>query len=175
VIFDLDDDSIETDGDNFYVAETAVVLGKVKLCKDASVWFGAVLRGDTELITIGEGSNVQEGSVIHTDLGFPVDIGQNVTIGHKAMLHGCSVGDGTLIGINSVILNGARIGKGCLIAANALVREGMEVPDGSVVMGSPGIIKGELDEERQKMLELQAGHYVNNYKRFKKGLKKVGD
>ena len=175
MIFDLGNDSIETHEEDFYVADTAVVLGKIKLCKDASVWFGAVLRGDNELITIGEGSNVQDGSVIHTDAGFPVEIGANVTIGHNAVLHGCKVGDGSLIGINSVILNGANIGTGCLIGANALVTEGMEVPDGSIVLGSPGKIKGEMDKERQQILVLQANHYVDNYKRFKKDLKKVGD
>ena len=144
--FDLGEYSVETEGDDFYIAESSVVLGKVKLCKDASVWFGAVLRGDTELISIGEGSNVQDGSVIHTDIGFPVEVGKEVTIGHKAVLHGCTIGDGSLIGINAVVLSGAKIGSGCLIASNALVTEGMEVPDGSVVMGSPGKIRESLDE-----------------------------
>jgi len=173
--FDLGEYSVETDEDNFYIAETAIVLGKVRLCKDASVWFGAVLRGDTELITIGEGSNVQDGAVIHTDIGFPVDIGEGVTVGHQAMLHGCTIGDGSLIGINSVVLNGAKIGSGCLIASNALVTEGMEVPDGSLVMGSPGKIKGSLDEEKRKGLLLSAQYYVQNYKRFKLELTKVED
>ena len=173
--FDLGEYSVETDEDNFYIAETAIVLGKVKLCKDASVWFGAVLRGDTELITIGESSNVQDGAVIHTDIGFPVNIGQGVTVGHQAMLHGCTIGDGSLIGINSVVLNGAKIGSGCLIASNALVTEGMEVPDGSLVMGSPGKIKGSLDEEKRKGLLLSAQYYVQNYKRFKLELTKVED
>ena len=173
--FDLGEYSVETDEDNFYIAETAIVLGKVRLCKDASVWFGAVLRGDTELITIGEGSNVQDGAVIHTDIGFPVDIGEGVTVGHQAMLHGCTIGDGSLIGINAVVLNGAKIGSGCLIASNALVTEGMEVPDGSLVMGSPGKIKGSLDEEKRKGLLLSAQHYVQNYKRFKLELTKVED
>ena len=173
--FDLGEYSVETEGDDFYIAESSVVLGKVKLCKDARVWFGAVLRGDTELITIGEGSNVQDGSVIHTDIGFPVEVGKEVTIGHKAVLHGCTIGDGSLIGINAVVLSGAKIGAGCLIASNALVTEGMEVPDGSVVMGSPGKIKGALDEGRKKGLLLSAQHYVQNYKRFKLELKKVED
>jgi len=173
--FDLGEYSVETDEDNFYIAETAIVLGKVRLCKDASVWFGAVLRGDTELITIGEGSNVQDGAVIHTDIGFPVDIGEGVTVGHQAMLHGCTIGDGSLIGINAVVLNGAKIGSGCLIASNALVTEGMEVPDGSLVMGSPGKIKGSLDEEKRKGLLLSAQYYVQNYKRFKLELTKVED
>ena len=173
--FDLGENSVQTEGDDFYIAENAVVLGKVKLCKDASVWFGAVLRGDTEPITIGEGSNVQDCCVIHTDLGFPVEIGKDVTIGHQVILHGCTIGDGSLIGISAVVLSGAKIGAGCLIASNALVTEGMEVPDGSVVMGSPGKIKGSLDEGRKNGLLLSAQHYVQNYKRFKLELKKVED
>ena len=173
--FDLGENSVQTEGDDFYIAENAVVLGKVKLCKDASVWFGAVLRGDTEPITIGEGSNVQDCCVIHTDLGFPVEIGKDVTIGHQVILHGCTIGDGSLIGISAVVLSGAKIGSGCLIASNALVTEGMEVPDGSVVMGSPGKIKGSLDEGRKNGLLLSAQLYVQNYKRFKLELKKVED
>jgi Carbonic anhydrases/acetyltransferases, isoleucine patch superfamily len=148
MLYKLGKDKPIVDGD-FYVAENAIVLGKVKLCKDSSVWFGATLRGDTELITIGERSNVQDGSVLHTDIGFPLDIGKDVTIGHKVMLHGCTIGDGSLIGINAVVLNGAKIGKGCLIGANALVTEGMEIPDGSLVMGSPGKVKGELNADQQ--------------------------
>ena len=173
--FDLGENYVQTEGDDFYIAENAVVLGKVKLCKDASVWFGAVLRGDTEPITIGEGSNVQDCCVIHTDIGFPVEIGKDVTIGHQVILHGCTIGDGSLIGISAVVLSGAKIGSGCLIASNALVTEGMEVPDGSVVMGSPGKIKGSLDEGRKNGLLLSAQHYVQNYKRFKLELKKVED
>lgn len=172
--FDLGEYSVETEGDDFYIAETAVVLGKVKLCKDASVWFGAVLRGDTELISIGESSNVQDGSVIHTDIGFPVEVGKEVTIGHKAILHGCTIGDGSLIGINAVVLSGAKIGSGCLIASNALITEGMEVPDGSIVMGSPGKIKSHLDEKGREALLLSAYHYVQNYKIFESQLKKTG-
>ena len=175
MIFDLGGHSLETESQDFYVAENATVLGKVKLCKDASVWFGAVLRGDTELITIGERSNVQDCAVLHTDYGFPLDIGKDVTIGHHVMLHGCTIGDGSLIGINAVVLNGAKIGKGCLIGANSLITEGMEVPDGSVVMGSPGKIRSALEEEQRKGLILSAHHYVENYKRFKKELKKVSD
>ena len=173
MLYKLEEHEPILDG-NYYVADSAIVLGKVRLCKDASVWFGAVLRGDTELITIGEGSNVQECSVLHTDLGFPLNIGKDVTIGHKVMLHGCTIGDGSLIGINSVVLNGAKIGKGCLIGANALITEGMEVPDGSLVLGSPGRIKGELSEDQQQGLILSAKHYVENGKRFKEGLTKIG-
>jgi len=172
MLYKLDKHEPVLDGD-YYVADSAIVLGKVRLCKDASIWFGAVLRGDTELITVGEGSNVQECSVLHTDLGFPLNIGKDVTIGHKVMLHGCTIGDGSLIGINSVVLNGAKIGKGCLIGANALITEGMEVPDGSLVLGSPGKIKGELSEDQQNGLLLSAKHYVQNGKRFKEGLKTI--
>ena len=172
MLYKLDKHEPVLDGD-YYVADSAIVLGKVRLCKDASIWFGAVLRGDTELITVGEGSNVQECSVLHTDLGFPLNIGKDVTIGHKVMLHGCTIGDGSLIGINSVVLNGAKIGKGCLIGANALITEGMEVPDGSLVLGSPGKIKGELSEDQQNGLLLSAKHYVQNGKIFKEVLKTI--
>ena len=157
----------------YYVSDSAMVLGKVRLCNNSSVWFGAVLRGDTELITVGEGSNIQESSVLHTDLGFPLEIGKDVTIGHKVMLHGCTIGDGSLIGINSVVLNGAKIGKGCLVGANALITEGMEVPDGSLVLGSPGKIRGALSEDQKKGLILSANHYVQNSKRFKEELKLI--
>ena len=172
MLYKLGKDQPIIDGD-FFVAENATVLGKVKLCKDSSVWFGATLRGDTELITIGERSNVQDGSVLHTDIGFPLDIGKDVTIGHKVMLHGCTIGDGSLIGINAVVLNGAKIGKGCLIGANALVTEGMEIPDGSLVMGSPGKIKGELNEDQKMGLIMSAHHYVENSKRFINELEKL--
>jgi len=172
MLYKLGKDQPITDND-YYVAENATVLGKVKLSKDSSVWFGAILRGDTELITVGERSNVQEGSVLHTDIGFPLDIGEDVTVGHKVMLHGCTIGDGSLIGINSVVLNGAKIGKGCLIGANSLVTEGMKIPDGSLVMGSPAKIKGELNEDQKIGLIMSAHHYVENSKRFKNELKKL--
>jgi carbonic anhydrase/acetyltransferase-like protein (isoleucine patch superfamily) len=173
MIYKLGEDFIETEGEDYYVANNATVLGKVKLCKDASVWFGAILRGDTELITIGKRSNVQDCAVLHTDYGFPLNIGEDVTIGHHVMLHGCTIGNGSLIGINAVVLNGAKIGKGCLIGANALITEGMVVPDGSVVMGSPGKVKGELEDEKQQGLLMSAHHYVENYKRFKKELVEI--
>ena len=172
MLYKLGKDQPITDND-YYVAENATVLGKVKLSKDSSVWFGAILRGDTELITVGERSNVQEGSVLHTDIGFPLDIGEDVTVGHKVMLHGCTIGDGSLIGINSVVLNGAKIGKGCLIGANSLVTEGMKIPDGSLVMRSPAKIKGELNEDQKIGLIMSAHHYVENSKRFKNELKKL--
>tara|TARA_Y100001970_G_scaffold158998_1_gene194394 strand:+ start:12430 stop:12951 length:522 start_codon:yes stop_codon:yes gene_type:complete len=163
----------ETEGQDYFIADNATVIGKIKLCKDASVWFGAVLRGDTELITIGQGSNVQDCSVLHTDLGFPLIIGKDVTIGHKVMLHGCEIGDGSLVGINSVVLNGAKIGKNCLIGANSLVTEGTEIPDGSLVMGAPAKLKKQLSDEQKQGLIFSAKHYVENYKRFKKELMKI--
>ena len=173
MLYSLDSLTPKTHGDDFYVANGATVIGNVLLDQDASVWFGAVVRGDTELITIGKRSNVQDCAVLHTDEGYPLLIDSDVTVGHHAMLHGCTVGAGSLIGIHAIVLNGAQIGKGCLIGANALITEGMQIPDGSVVMGSPGKIKGDLDLEMQKKLIASAHHYVQNYKRFKTGLKKV--
>lgn len=130
------------------------------------MWFGAVLRGDNELIDIGEGSNVQDGTVMHTDMGSPLTLGKGVTVGHNAMLHGCTVGDYSLVGINAVILNGARIGKHCIIGANALIAEGKEIPDGSLVVGSPGKVVRELTEQQKRMLEASAAHYVHNAQRY---------
>jgi len=153
-----------------WTAPTATLIGKVRLQAGASVWFGAVLRGDNELIDIGEGSNVQDGTVMHTDMGSPLTIGKGVTIGHNAMLHGCTVGDHSLIGINAVVLNGARIGKHCIIGANALIAEGKEIPDGSLVMGSPGKVVRELTDAQKTMLEGSAAHYVNNAERYARDL-----
>ncbi|MBM7059943.1 gamma carbonic anhydrase family protein [Pseudomonas sp. UL073] len=153
-----------------WIAPNAAVIGKVKLEAGASVWFGATLRGDVEQITIGENSNVQDGTVMHADAGFPTVIGKGVTIGHNTMLHGCSVGDYSLIGINAVVLNGAKIGKYCIIGANSLIPEGKEIPDGSLVMGSPGKVVRELSEPQKKMLEASAAHYVHNAQRFAREL-----
>ena len=167
MIIDFDNKKLETDGDDFWIAPNATVIGNVKLLKDASVWFNAVLRGDVELITVGQGSNVQDGAIIHTDPGFPCTIGKNVTVGHLAMLHGCEIGDGSLIGIGSVILNGAKIGKNCIIGSKALVTEGMEIPDGAMVLGIPGKVKKILNEEEQSIVSLGAEHYIQNYKKYK--------
>tara|TARA_B000000532_G_C18841183_1_gene395084 strand:- start:792 stop:1310 length:519 start_codon:yes stop_codon:yes gene_type:complete len=167
MIIDFDNKKLETDGDDFWIAPNATVIGNVKLLKDASVWFNAVLRGDVELITVGQGSNVQDGAIIHTDPGFPCTIGKNVTVGHLAMLHGCEIGDGSLIGIGSVILNGAKIGKNCIIGSKALVTEGMEIPDGAMVLGIPGKVKKILNEEEQSVVSLGAEHYIQNYKKYK--------
>jgi carbonic anhydrase/acetyltransferase-like protein (isoleucine patch superfamily) len=165
---DLGNKKLKTDGDDFWIAPNATVIGDIHLAKDASIWFNAVLRGDNEPIFVGEGSNVQDGSIIHTDPGFSCSIGKNVTVGHLAMLHGCSIGDGSLIGIGSVILNGAKIGKNCIIGSKALVTEGMNIPDGSMVLGIPGKIKKTLSEEEQSLVPLGAEHYIENYKKFKK-------
>lgn len=158
-----------------WIAPNATVIGKVRLDEGASVWFGAVLRGDNELIHIGENSNVQDGAVLHTDPGSPLTLGTGVTVGHNAMLHGCTVGDYSLIGINAVVLNGARIGKHCIIGANALIAEGKEIPDGSLVVGSPGKVVRELTEAQKKMLEAGAAHYVQNAKRYAAELSEQDD
>ena len=156
--------------DSAWVAPDANLIGKITLEDESSVWFGSTLRGDNEEIRVGIGSNVQENCVLHTDMGFPLVIGANCTIGHKAMLHGCTIGDGSLIGMGATILNGAQIGKGCLIGAGALVTEGKVIPDGSLVMGSPGRIVRELDADAQKKLLLSASGYQANARRFRKGL-----
>ena len=167
MIINLGDKKLKTVDDNFWIAPNASVIGEVNLERDASVWFNAILRADNEPITIGEGSNVQDGAIIHTDPGFACSIGKKVTVGHLAMLHGCSIGDGSLIGIGSVVLNGAKIGKNCIIGSKALVTEGMEVPDGSMVLGIPGKIRKTLTEEEQSIVPLGAEHYIDNYKKYK--------
>lgn len=173
MFYSLDQRVPEKEGDGQFVAHNATVIGNVKLMEKSSVWFNVVIRGDNEWITIGPESNVQDGSVLHTDPGIPLTLGRGVTVGHKAMLHGCQVGDYSLIGINAVVLNGAKIGKHCLIGANTLIPEGMEVPDGSMVVGSPGKIRRELNENQKKMLELSAMHYVENAERYKTSLKQI--
>ncbi len=171
MIYTLEDRAVQLLGDEYFIAENATVIGSVEIHDRASVWFNVVVRGDCDLISIGEGSNVQDGAVLHTDPGFELRIGEDVTVGHQAMLHGCEVGDGSLIGIGAVVLNGARIGRGCLIGANALVPEGMEIPDGSLVVGSPAKIKRQLSEEQQRGLLENARHYVENMRRYRGGLK----
>ncbi|MDF1727993.1 MAG: gamma carbonic anhydrase family protein [Sulfitobacter sp.] len=154
-----------------WVAPDANVIGNVRLAAGSSVWFCATLRGDNELIDVGEGSNVQENCVFHTDIGFPLTIGKNCTIGHKVMLHGCTIGDNSLIGMGATVLNGAKIGKNCLIGAGALITENKEIPDGSLVMGSPGKVVRQLDEKAFQMLTASAHHYTENAARFAKDLK----
>jgi carbonic anhydrase/acetyltransferase-like protein (isoleucine patch superfamily) len=156
-----------------WVAESATVLGRVVMKQNSSVWFGATVRGDNDPVIIGEGSNVQDGSVLHTDVGQPLTIGSNVTIGHMVMLHGCTIGDNTLIGIGSVVLNGAKIGKNCLIGANSLITEGKVIPDGSMVMGAPGKVVREVSEQQLQFMVAGSHHYVENWKRYAKGLKRI--
>lgn len=161
-------------GNGAYVADSAQVMGDVVMADNASVWFGVVARGDSETITIGRNSNVQDGSVLHADPGMPLVIGDNVSVGHMVMLHGCTVGDGSLIGIGAVVLNGARIGKNCIVGANSLVTEGKSFPDGSMIMGSPAKVVRELAPEQIAGIHRIAPHYVDNARRFRSGLKKIG-
>ncbi|MES2916226.1 MAG: gamma carbonic anhydrase family protein [Pseudomonadota bacterium] len=156
-----------------WVADEATLIGKVVIEAEASIWFGAVIRGDNEEIRVGAGTNVQENCVLHTDMGYPLTIGANCTIGHKAMLHGCTIGDGTLIGMGATVLNGAKIGSGCLIGARALVTEGKEIPDGSLVMGAPGKIVRQLDATARARLLASAAGYQANSRRFRAGLAPV--
>lgn len=153
-----------------FIAPNATVIGDVILEHNVSIWFSVVIRGDVDHIHINENTNIQDGSILHVDLGQPMSIGKNVTVGHKVMLHGCTIDDGSLIGMNAVVLNGARIGKNCIIGANALVTENMEIPDGSLVVGSPAKVIRELDEKTIDMLQQSAEHYVKNGQRFKKEL-----
>ncbi|MEN5364476.1 gamma carbonic anhydrase family protein [Brevundimonas intermedia] len=150
----------------YWVAPSASVIGNVILHANASVWFGAVLRGDNDPITVGPDSNVQDGSVLHTDMGSPLTLGRGVTVGHKAMLHGCEVGDYSLIGIGAVVLNGVKIGRNCIIGANALITEGKVIPDNSLVVGQPGKVVRERDPAHIAVLQMSAEHYVQNWKRF---------
>lgn len=156
-----------------WVADSAQVMGNVELDADVSIWFGVVIRGDTEVIRIGAGSNIQDASVLHADIGKPLTIGKHVTVGHKVMLHGCTVGDGSLIGIGAIVLNGAKIGKGCIVGAGALVTEGKEFPDGSMIIGSPAKVVRTLTAEQQTALAQSAVHYIENAKRFRSGLHKI--
>ncbi len=160
--------------DSAWVADNAQVMGDVALGEGASVWFGATVRGDTETITIGEGSNVQDGSVLHADHGFPLTIGARVTVGHQVMLHGCTIGDESLIGLGAVVLNGARIGRHCLVGAGSLVTEGKEFPDGSMILGRPAKVVRELTPEQIEGLRMSAAHYIENARRYRQGLKKIG-
>lgn len=164
---------IPEDGD-FFVAPGAHVIGNVSIGTGVSIWFNTVIRGDNEPITLGAGCNLQENVVLHTDPGFPMEIGVDVTVGHKAMLHGCTIGEGSLIGMGATVLNGARIGKGCLIGAGALITEGKEIPDGSLVMGAPGKVVRQLDEAAQEGLRRSAHHYQGNQRRFRAGLVPLG-
>jgi len=169
--YSLEDRRVTLHAAGNFIAPGAVLIGDIVLHEDASVWFNCVLRGDADRIEIGVGSNIQDGTVIHADPGFPTRVGNHVTVGHNAMLHGCSIGDGSLIGIGAVVLNGARIGSGCLIGANALVTEHMEIPDGSLVLGAPAKIRRELSAEQRAALKISAEHYVANGRRYLQSLR----
>jgi len=169
MIYALDGIAPEIDPDA-WIAPDANLIGKVVIEAGASVWFGSTLRGDNEEIRLGTGSNIQENCVLHTDMGYPLTIGADCTIGHKAMLHGCTIGAGSLIGMGATVLNGAKIGRGCLIGAGALVTEGKEIPDGSLVMGAPGRVVRDLDEAAREKLLWSARHYRDNAARFRAGL-----
>lgn len=157
----------------YWIAPDAHVIGRVRLGADVGIWFGAVLRGDHELIDVGERSNIQEGAMLHTDIGFPISIGPGCTIGHHAILHGCTLGENALVGMGATVLNGARIGSNCLVGANALVTEGKSFPDGSLIVGSPARAVRELDAAAIEGLRLSAAHYVENWRRFASGLKRL--
>jgi carbonic anhydrase/acetyltransferase-like protein (isoleucine patch superfamily) len=168
--YSLAERTITTKGD-YWIAPGCHVIGSVTLEKDASIWFNCVVRSDRELITIGEGSQVQDGCVLHADPGFPLTLGKGVSVGHMAMLHGCTIGDGTLVGIKAVILNGAKIGKNCVIGANSLIPENKVIPDGSMVMGSPGRVVRELRPDEITYFNAIAVHYAERFKWYKKELK----
>ena len=166
MIYDLEKNVPEIIADS-WVAPNAIIIGKVKLEKNSSIWFNAVLRGDIEKIVIGENSNIQDGSVLHTDPGYPLTVGKGVTVGHMVMLHGCEISDDTLIGIGSTILNKAKIGKNCIIGANTLVTENKTIPDNSLVLGSPGKVIRKVTDDEIKVICENAKHYVENSKRYK--------
>lgn len=173
-VYSLDDRTPQLPEEGkFWIAEGAVVVGDVIIHEDVGIWFGAVLRGDNEPITIGAGTNIQDQSMLHTDMGFPLTIGQGCTIGHQAILHGCTIGENSLIGMGASVLNGAKIGKNCLIGANALVPENKVIPDNSLVVGMPARIVRELDEGAIEGLRSSARNYVSNWKRFAAGLNKL--
>jgi carbonic anhydrase/acetyltransferase-like protein (isoleucine patch superfamily) len=174
-IYELDGQAPEFPADGrYWVAETAVLIGRVRLKSEASVWFGAVLRGDNEWIELGERSQIQDNCTLHTDMGFPMTIGANCVIGHKVMLHGCTIGDNSLIGMGAIVLNGAKIGKNSLVGAGALVTEGKSFPDNSMIVGAPARAIRTLDDKALAMIRGGAEHYVKRWKQYAKGLKKIG-
>jgi carbonic anhydrase/acetyltransferase-like protein (isoleucine patch superfamily) len=169
----FEDRKVVCKGD-YWIAPSAVVIGSVVLEPNASVWFGCTVRGDNETITIGENSQLQDGCVLHADAGIPITIGRNVSVGHMAMLHGCTIGDGSLIGIRSVILNGAKVGRNCLIGAGSLVAENKEIPDGSLVIGTPGKVVRQLTPKEIEFIHSASEHYVQKYKRYREAFKPDG-
>ena len=172
-LFALDDVSPILPAGFCFVADSAEVIGNVELGEDVGIWFGSVIRGDNERITVGARTNIQDHCVLHSDPGFPLTIGENCTVGHRAILHGCTIGDGTLVGMGATILNGARIGRNCLIGAGALITEGKDIPEGSLVVGAPGKVVRTLGEDDIARLARSAAHYVANARRFAAGLRKI--
>ncbi len=171
-IYQIGDDTPEL-ASTAWVADSAQVIGRVRMGEGSSVWYGAVLRGDNDWITLGARANVQDGSVLHTDPGFPLTLGDDVTVGHLVMLHGCTVGEGSLIGIQAVVLNGAKIGKNCLVGAGAVVTEGKEFPDNSLILGSPAKAVRQLTPEQAERMKHAALHYVDNAQRHRTQLKRI--
>ena len=170
MIYALGDDEVEDRG-ACYVADNATVIGRVVLGVDSTVWFNVVIRGDNDRIVIGDGANIQDAAVLHTDPGFVLEVGRGASVGHKAMLHGCRIGEGSLVGINAVVLNGATIGRDCIIGANTLVAEGKEIPDGSLAVGSPARVIREVSDKQREMLRHIAGHYVERGRRYRENLR----
>lgn len=158
----------------FWIAPDAHVIGKIRLARDVGIWFGAVLRGDNEEIDIGEGSNIQEHAMLHTDMGYPLKVGRHCTIGHRAILHGCTIGDGSLVGMGATVLNGAKIGRNCLVGAGALVTEGKAFPDNSLIVGAPAKAIRTLDDKAIAGIAAGSASYVSNWKRFAAGMTVVG-
>jgi carbonic anhydrase/acetyltransferase-like protein (isoleucine patch superfamily) len=174
-IYELNGERPEFPGEGqYYVADTAVLIGRVRLKREASVWFGAVLRGDNEWIELGERSQIQDNCTLHTDLGFPLTVGDNCVIGHNVILHGCIVGDDSLIGMGAIMLNGSKVGRNCLVAAGAVVTEGKTFPDNSLVVGAPARVIRTLDAKAAEMIREGADTYVQRWKDYTKGLKRIG-
>jgi carbonic anhydrase/acetyltransferase-like protein (isoleucine patch superfamily) len=173
-IYELDGQAPELpESGEYWIADTATLIGRVRLGAEVSVWFGAVLRGDNERIDIGARSNIQEGCTLHTDLGFPLTVGNGCTIGHNVVLHGCSIGDNSLIGMGAIVLNGAKVGRNCIVGAGALITEGKDFPDNSLIVGAPARAIRQLDEGAQAMLPLNAEIYLRNYRRYAAGLRRI--
>jgi len=174
-IFELDGQRPDLPADErYFIAESAVVVGTVRLKRDASVWYGASLRGDNEWVEVGERSNIQENCILHTDIGFPLTIGAGCTIGHSVILHGCTIADDSLIGMGAIVLNGVKIGRHCLVGAGAVVTEGKEFPDNSLIVGAPARAVREVNEKILQLIAESADFYVNNWQRYRKGLKRIG-
>jgi len=174
-IYELDGQRPDLPADErYFIAESAAVIGTVRLKRDASVWYGSSLRGDNEWVEVGEGSNIQENCILHTDIGFPLTIGAGCTIGHAVILHGCTIADNSLIGMGAIVLNGVKIGRNCLVGAGAVVTEGKEFPDNSLIVGAPARAVRTVDAKILQLIDESAQFYVNNWQRYRKGLRKIG-